>query len=632
MEKLREVLKKYWGYSDFRPAQVPVIHSIMQKQDTLALLPTGGGKSICFQAPVLAQKGLGLVISPLIALMKDQVEQLKRRGIPAAAITSELRSHEVETLLNHAIHGQIRFLYVSPERLKNEVFLHALPRLPVVLLAVDEAHCISQWGYDFRPAYLEIAEIRPYLPGVPCLALTATATPDVVEDIQIRLKFSSFNVCRNSFARPNLHYWVEQGLAKKQRVLHYLREVPGTAIIYARNRGQTRELATWLSGEGISATFYHAGLTALERQTRQDNWIQGKIRVMVATNAFGMGIDKPDVRLVLHMDLPDSPEAYFQEAGRGGRDEKNSMAVLLVHEQDRGPYLEKVNASFPPVNRVREIYEFLMREAGISQGYGKGQLLQLQLGELSKKSGYRLQEWIATLQILSREGYWELKDGEALQSTLYIPHSPPVYRNATFGEKENALKELLPRMYGGIFEKPVKIRESELARRLGFSQAEVMFLLKKLAEKDLWRYRLGNAEGLSLLMLAERMDSRSILLSESLYYQRKKVALEKAAAMLDYALDGTGCRTNRLLRYFGEEPDKPCGTCDICAKKNKNDSSIESGAEMPLKELLDRIPVLAENNYALFRKYLDEGKLERIPGGKIRIKMLFSKLKNQAGS
>ena len=620
MDQLNQLLLTHWGYPDFRPNQRPIIEAVLKGEDTLALLPTGGGKSICFQIPVLAKPGLGLVISPLIALMKDQVQQLKKRGIAAAALTSDLHYRDMETILNQAKHQKIKFLYLSPERLSQPSFQEILSHFPINLLAVDEAHCISQWGYDFRPSYLRIAELRPWLPTIPILALTATATPEVVSDIQEKLAFKQPNVFKQSFARPNLSYRVIHSQQKKGTCLRYLEKYPGSAILYARSRGQTKAWADWLNAEGISATFYHAGLPAAQRQERQEAWIQNKVRVMVATNAFGMGIDKPDVRLVLHVDLPDTPEAYFQEAGRGGRDQKQAHALLVTHESEVTPFKERILSSFPTLEEVQKIYEAIFNHAGISQGYGQGQRIPLPLGVLMQQTRIPAASWVATLQILEKEGYWQMQDGAFISSTLFVHVSPSAYRQAALSSHEEELRELIPRMYGGLFEKPVKIREELIGKRLGRTEKEVRQLLTGLHEKNLWIYAPGNAEGFTLVLLHERQDPKSILLSDTFYHQRKAIALKKSAAMLDYAGTSDSCRTNKLLMYFGETPEQPCGNCDVCRPEIAH---LALGEAYTLHDICQVFPRLQAQNYQALRQLLDQGFLEKTGKETLRVKKIW---------
>lgn len=620
MDQLNQLLLTHWGYSDFRPNQRPIIDAVLNGKDTLALLPTGGGKSICFQIPVLARPGIGLVVSPLIALMKDQVHQLKKRGITAAALTSDLHYRDIETTLNKAKHEKIKFLYLSPEKLSQPEFQEILSHFSINLLAVDEAHCISQWGYDFRPAYLRIAELRSWLPNVPVLALTATATPEVVTDIQEKLAFRQSNVFKQSFARPNLAYRVIHTHQKKGTCLRYLEKFPGSAILYSRSRGQTKAWADWLNAERISATFYHAGLPAAQRQERQEAWIQNKVRVMVATNAFGMGIDKPDVRLVLHMDLPDTPEAYFQEAGRGGRDQKSAQAILITHESEINPFKERVLSAFPSLEDVQKVYAAIFHHAGISQGYGQGQRISLPLGQLMQQTGIPAATWIATLQVLEKEGYWQMQDGAFVQSTLFVSVSPGTYRQTQLTSLEEELKELMPRMYGGLFEKPIKIREDLIGKRLGRKENEVKDALTRLHEKKLWTYSPGNAEGFTLIFLHERQDPKSILLSDTFYHQRKAIAMKKSEAMLDYVGHTATCRTNKLLTYFGEQPEAPCGTCDVC---NPELSPLALNQHYTLIEICQVFPKLQVQNYQAMRTLLDQGYLEKTEDQKLMIRRVW---------
>jgi ATP-dependent DNA helicase RecQ len=610
LSNIHETLKKYWGYDSFRPGQQDIVQAAMRGEDCLALLPTGGGKSICFQVPVLSMEGLGLVISPLIALMEDQVQNLNDRNIPAAAIRSGMTDAAIETIISRSIHGKIKFLYVAPERLNSKPFLQALERLPVCLLAIDEAHCISQWGYDFRPAYLNIAAIRPYLKNIPIIALTATATPDVVNDIQEKLLFRKKQVFHNSFARKNLAYSVLNCGDKRNEILQLFRFYNGTAIIYARNRRGTKEIADWLNQEGISADFYHAGLQADIRSQKQKNWIDDHIRVMVATNAFGMGIDKPNVRLVIHTEPPDSPEAYFQEAGRGGRDGELAASFLLISPGDTNKFLEKINRAFPTPEEIKSIYHHITQSAGISFGEGTGQVININLVQVAKTLKIPVPTLNNGLAILAKEGYWFIPELSKAYSRIHIHQPPATLRNAKLQTTEDSVKQALIRLYSGIFETFVPVSESNIARYCRLPESDVVNAIKTLETGNFLQYHPKPENGVSLTLIAERIPAKSILLSKENYYQRKEIALSKANAMVNFAKAKKGCRAAILLNYFGEPNSPDCKLCDICLEKHaKNPLKRlhELNPPINLADLLLHIPELRKNHYQLLKHWILAG-------------------------
>ena len=567
----RSVLSKYWGYPAFRPLQEDIIDSVMAGKDTLALLPTGGGKSICFQVPALAMDGLCLVVTPLIALMKDQVAHLVGKGIPAAAIYSGMHPDELELAYNQAVFGRLKFLYVSPERLQTDQFIEALKKMKVCLLAVDESHCISQWGYDFRPPYLEIAEIRPYLPKTPVLALTATATAKVVDDIQLRLGFRQENVFRSSFERKNLTYNVLHEADKYgvlYRKLNALKE--GSAIVYVRNRKRTQVIADWLNSVGISATFYHAGLDAKTRDARQEHWMKGQVKVMAATNAFGMGIDKPDVRLVIHMDLPDSIEAYFQEAGRAGRDLKPAEAFLLVSPADVKKLHEDLAQSFPELDRIKLIYNALGNYYNIPVGAGENVSYPMVIHEFANRYGFSVVEVYHTLKLLEKEGFLLLSDNFDEPSKVMIKASrDDIYgfqvNNPQFGELVKCMLRSLP----GVMSDFVRINEEVLAKKSGLTVEKVKEQLKKLESYNFLTY-IPRHDKPQVLFLSEFVDTKHFVLSKENYFDRKRNAEERVKAMVGFVNNDEECRSIQLLRYFNEKTGKACGWCDVCQKRNGN--------------------------------------------------------------
>ena len=586
----RSILKQYWGYPAFRPLQEDIVDSVMAGKDTLALLPTGGGKSICFQVPAMAMEGLCLVITPLIALMKDQVAHLVEKGIPAAAIYSGMHPDELELAYNQAAFGRLKFLYVSPERLQTDQFIEAVKRMKVCLLAVDESHCISQWGYDFRPPYLKIADIRPYMPKTPVLALTATATAKVVDDIQLRLGFKQKNVFQSSFERKNVTYNVfheadKYGLLRRK--LEAMRE--GSAIVYVRNRKRTQVIADWLNSVGISATFYHAGLDSKTRDERQDLWRQGKVKVIAATNAFGMGIDKPDVRLVIHMDLPDSIEAYFQEAGRAGRDLKPSEAFLLVSPADIQKLQENLAQSFPELERIKLIYNALGNYFNIPIGVGENVSYPFVINDFAQRYGFSIVEVYHTLKLLEKEGLFVLSDSFDEPSKVRIKASRDgIYgfqvNNPKFGELIRFMLRSLP----GVMTDFVKINEESVAQKTGLTVEKVVEQLKKLESYQFLSYAQRNDKP-QILFLSEFVDTRHFNLSKENYYDRKRDAEERVKAVIDFVNNDEECRSVQLLRYFNEKKSKPCGRCDACLSKTHT-------KPVEYEEIEDRLVGLVSDN------------------------------------
>ena len=593
--EIHNILVKYWGYSSFRPMQEDIIQSVLDGRDTLALLPTGGGKSICFQVPALAMEGICVVISPLIALMKDQVENLKDRGIKAAAVHSGMHPREIDIAINNSVFGDLKFLYVSPERLKSPSFRQNLSSMNVCLLAVDEAHCISQWGYDFRPPYLNIAEIRPLINDAPVLALTATATNEVIVDIQEKLEFKEKNVLRKSFERKNLSYVVFHEEDKGGRLLKIVGNVKGSGIVYVRNRRKCREVSDFLNNNGIKATFYHAGLEARTREYRQDEWMKDKKQVIVATNAFGMGIDKPSVRFVVHFDLPDSTEAYFQEAGRAGRDGKRAYAVQLYEEADIRNAKQNLAISFPEAEVIRSIYNAIGNYYQIPLGGGKDLQFDFDLQDFSTRYRMNTANVFSALKILEKEGYILL--GSELENPSKIMFSIEHNELYTF-QVENPgydpFIKLLLRSYGGIFTEFVRINEKELAKRADTTDEKIRSALTKMQKMGLLIY-IPATSSPQLLMVNDRIDSKAMNLSGENYSKRKKAALKRMQSVLDYIQSSNHCRSQMLLKYFGETGAQRCGLCDVCLDRNKINVS-----EMEFNEILEKIkPSLKKKPQAL---------------------------------
>ena len=594
----RAILQQYWGYPSFRPLQEDIVDSVMAGKDTLALLPTGGGKSICFQVPAMAMEGLCLVITPLIALMKDQVAHLVDKGIPAAAIYSGMHPDALELAYNQAAYGRLKFLYVSPERLQTNAFIEALRKLKVCLLAVDESHCISQWGYDFRPPYLKIADIRPYMPKTPVLALTATATAKVVDDIQFRLGFKQKNVFQSSFERKNVTYNVFHEADKYgvlRRKLEAMKE--GSAIVYVRNRKRTQVIADWLNSVGISATFYHAGLDAKTRDQRQDLWMKGKVKVIAATNAFGMGIDKPDVRLVIHIDLPDSIEAYFQEAGRAGRDLKPSEAFLLVSPADIKKLQENLIQSFPELDRIKLIYNALGNYFSIPVGAGENMSYPFVIGDFANRYGFSIIEVFHTLKILEKEGFLVLSDSFDEPSKVMIKASrDDIYGFQVNNPQYSELVRYMLRSLPGVMSDFVKVNEEMMAKKIGVPVEKVIEQLKKLETYNFLSYAQRNDKP-QILFLSEFVDAKHFGLSKENYYDRKKDAEERVKAVVDFVNNDEECRSVQLLRYFNEKTRKTCGRCDVCQKQQhrvpydaieNRVRSVLSEEMLPMDEILSQ--------------------------------------------
>ena len=613
--KAGRILKKYWGYESFRPFQEEIIDSALQGRDTLAILPTGGGKSVCFQVPALLKDGLCLVVTPLIALMKDQVQNLASKGIRAIAVHAGMTPHEVDLALNNATYGDYKFLYLSPERLGTFLFRKYLGVMNISFIVVDEAHCISQWGYDFRPNYLEIAQIREFT-DAPVLALTATATQKVAEDIMENLKFSEPNLICGGFARENLSYIVRRCEDKNGQMLAVCRGVPGSGIVYVRNRKMTEEIAQILNSQGISATFYHAGLTADLRSERANLWKSSQIRVMVATNAFGMGIDKPDVRFVLHYDLPDSPEAYFQEAGRGGRDGKPSYAVLLWNNSDIDRLRQIQKVSFPSLEYIEDIYHKVHVFFGIPYEEGIGRQLKFDLQEFCKKFSLFTSEAYYAIKYIEREGHWSLAEDLDVQTKVKIE----VERNALYSvdlpdPRMVPLLEILMRRYEGIFSFPVAIDEEQIAAQTGVTVPMLRELLYGLSVNHIIRY-IPQAKANVLFIAHNRLYPGNLQLSPKRYALLKGAYTDRVEAMKDYVAEDLECRASFLLRYFGEEPAAPCGKCDICRERAR--SAIDTaealrrfidsrGGEYTLADISAAFPTSGPDILDTLRRLIDEG-------------------------
>ncbi len=614
-ELTRAVLVKYWGYPSFRPMQEDIVDSVIAGHDTLALLPTGGGKSVCFQVPAMAMEGVCIVITPLISLMKDQVLHLKNINIPASAIYSGMHPNELEIAYNKAAFGTLKFLYVSPERLMTDAFIEAIKKMKVCLLAIDESHCISQWGYDFRPPYLKIADIRPYIPDTPVLALTATATPKVVEDIQFRLGFKQRNVFQTSYERKNVTYNVIK-IADKYSLMYrlFLKMDKGSGIVYVRSRKRTKIIADWLQSVGISASFYHAGIDAKIRDERQKQWMDGKTKVIVATNAFGMGIDKPDVRVVVHMDLPDSLEAYFQEAGRAGRDLKPSEAFLLVADRDIKQLKDNLQQSYPELQRIRDIYDAIGNYLQVPVGTGNGQSYDFDMTDFAKHYNLSLLEVFNSLKLMEREGLFSLSEAMDTPSQVLITASrEDLYRfQVEYPDFDPLIKHLL-RNYPGILSDFVKIKEEQISQRLGTDVPHIEQTLKKLEKFNFLTY-IQRHDKPQIQYLTERQDTKRFALSDEVYKDRKEDATKRVQAVIDFVNNDSECRSVQLLRYFGENIKTRCGKCDVCNVRNQmkiNDEEYKNISAIILEELNKRVVPLFETP-SLAKNYLEEKVLETV--------------------
>ena len=586
-EDFKEILRKYWGYQDFRSIQLEIINSIAEGKDTLGLMPTGGGKSITFQVPALAMDGVCIVITPLIALMKDQVANLKKRHIKAAAIYSGLSREQIISTLENCIFGAVKILYVSPERLSSNLFLTKLRHINVSFITVDEAHCITQWGYDFRPSYLKIADIRDMLPGKPILALTATATPDVVDDIQDKLHFRAKNVFSMSFERTNLAYIVRSAENKSEEIIHILNKIDGCAIIYVRNRKETKELADYLCHNNISATHYHAGLADSIRDERQRDWQMDKTRVMVATNAFGMGIDKPDVRVVIHIEAPDCIESYFQEAGRAGRDGKMAYAILLYNRGDILRLKKRAVADFPEKDYIRKVYEHIACFFQIAVGSGYGMSFKFNIQKFCRNFKHYPTQVEAALRILEQAGYIEYNNNDDAKSrVMFILQRDELYRLRNNSQIEDTVIETLLRKYNGLFVDYGMIDEEYIAHIIGCEETEVHECLKLLGRKQIISYIPPRDEPLIRYLQSREMTNR-VSIPYYIYEERLEKSKERTEAMISYMTCESECRSVMLLNYFGEKKVKDCGMCDVCTSKNNDEDDTDYAIRRIMEYLSD---------------------------------------------
>jgi len=625
----KELLKTYWGFSAFRPLQEEIIDSVLAGKDTLAFLPTGGGKSLCFQLPALAMNGICLVVTPLIALMKDQVEQLKKKGVSAIALFSGMSKNENDIALDNCIYGEVKFLYISPERIASPLFQERFKKMNINLLVVDEAHCISQWGYDFRPAYLQIASLREEFPKVPVIALTATATDKVKKDIAEKLLLKDANTFNGSFRRVNLSYSCFKEEDKNKKLLEVLANVKGSATVYVKSRNRTKQVADLLTSNKINADYYHAGLTTKERSQKQDNWITNRTRVIVATNAFGMGIDKPDVRIVVHFDAPSSLEAYYQEAGRGGRDEKKAYAVFLYHQHDLPALQEKIEESYPPISFIRKVYQSLANYFRIAAGAGNMENYNLEMEEFTRIYNLAKTETFYALKRLELEGFILLTDAFYQPSKIFFPVDHlALYQFQVANPMFDGFIKALLRMYGGeAFTNFVPISEGDVARHLNMQRGEVVTKLNYLNQVTIINYQQQNDKP-QVTFTTPRFDAAKLPLNEARIEARKKTEEEKAEAVVNYLTQTGRCRQIVLMDYFGEVTDETCGICDICLKKKKESHAAETeqelrkkivtlltGQELTVWELVQQTGE-KELILTILRQLLDEGVLVVTASGK----------------
>jgi ATP-dependent DNA helicase RecQ len=631
MDRFNEILKKYWGHVGFRPLQDEIIKSVADGKDTLGLMPTGGGKSLTFQIPTLAMEGICIVVSPLVALMKDQVQNLKDKNIKAELLYSGLSGKEIEIILDKCLFGNIKFLYISPERIGSDLFQKKLEQMNVCLIAVDESHCISQWGYDFRPAYLKITQLRVLLPGVPILALTATATPDVVNDIQAKLEFKEKNVFRKSFERKNLIYLVRNVEDKKRYLLKIFNRQSGSSVVYVRSRKRCKELAEFLKTNNIRAEYYHAGLQNEVKDFRQDRWKRGVVQVMVATNAFGMGIDKADVRTVVHMDLPDSLEAYFQEAGRAGRDGKKAYAVLLYSKPDRVQLLKRISTSFPEQDVIKRVYQSVGNFLQVAEGAGKDAIFDFDLGLFCHNFKFNVLQAFNSLKILQRAGYLELTDDLEHESRIHFRiDRDDLYKFQVSNKDFDAFIKILLRSFTGLFTDFVPVNIDLLANRTNTSKDLIIMYLKELSKYKVIQY-IPRKKTPFIIYTQERLPLNFIKFNKEVYQDRKENLSQKINAVINYAETTTICRSKFLLEYFGQGYAPVCGQCDICKEAEKtglskaefDDIYIEiisvlGKKDLSVDEIIKKSKYAEENVLEVIRFLKDNEEVESLDGNRVR--------------
>ena len=625
MSTAHTILKQYWGYESFRSLQSEIVDSIANGKDTLALLPTGGGKSICFQVPALMSEGMCLVISPLIALMRDQVMQLKKRSIPAAAIFSGMNKREIDIMLDNAAHGAYKFLYVSPERLQTELFVERVKKMNINILAIDEAHCISQWGYDFRPSYLEIVQFRETYPDIPCIALTATATEEVKEDIIEKLHFRDHQVFQKSFSRENLSYSVRIVENKAAKLLEVLNKIQGSSVVYAQNRRMTQELAVMLSKQGISADYFHAGLDQAVRNQKQEAWINNHIRVMVATNAFGMGIDKPDVRTVVHWEVPDNLEAYYQEAGRAGRDERKAFAVALYHPSDLAEMQKRLEMAHPEPAFLKRLYQSLANYYKIAIGSGEMVSYDFEIKTFAKQFQFDVYEVYQALKVLEQEGFIQLNEQFHRPSSLHIKISyQELYRFEVANEKFEKLIKAVLRLYGGeIYQQVIFVQEAEIGKYCGLNPKQVQTQLSYLDQEGIVEY-IAKKDTPQITFVRPRFDANKLPLEVKRMKERKQLKQDKLSAVQQYLENDELCRTLSLLQYFGEAKKEVCGICDVCLQNKQTVSgdlhelilnSLKQEGTIGQTALFDKLAQFSKERIVEALRSLDEQRLIELDQG-----------------
>ena len=629
-QKLLDALKKYWHYDSFRPMQREAMESVLSGRDTLVLMPTGGGKSIIYQLPTLVSDGLCIVVTPLIALMKDQVDRLRRMGIPAVAVHSGLSSRQIDIALDNCVYGDVKFLYVAPERLSSEMFRLRVDRMNVSLLAVDEAHCISQWGYDFRPSYLRIKELRRLIPDTPILALTASATPQVAKDIMTQLAFAEPNVLQTSFLRPNLSYSVRETDDKEGQLLRIINNVPGCGIVYVRMRNTAERVANFLVEQGYSASFYHGGLPNAERSMRQDEWVSGKTRIMVATNAFGMGIDKRDVRFVVHYTMSDSLESYYQEAGRAGRDGERSYAVILMASDDNNRIIDLFEKEFPDIQLIQSVYHELCSYLGVAIGDGKEASFVFNIYEFCRHIKLPIVTVHNIIKLLQLNGYMTLvEDCEHPARVMFTVTRDELYQIKLHSEKEEEILRSILRLYTGIFNEFRPIDEMEIAAQSKHSHADVHDFLKRLWRANVIRYIPTNHDPL-IFLDEERLPARDVYIAPATYSHRKQLMLERFNHLLHYANEEQTCRSQIIEQYFCDKMSEPCGICDNCLARKKREKSNSASYEsqilsllatepMTIKELIAQIKGNEQSIIEVIRQLTDDGSISA-EDSKLRLK------------
>ncbi len=633
--RYQAILKRYWGYDSFRPLQLDAIKSIASGQDTLVLMPTGGGKSIIYQVPTLASTGVCIVITPLIALMKDQVDRLRKHRILAEAIHAGRSHREIDRILDNCIYGDVKFLYISPERIDSEMFRVRCARMDVALIAVDEAHCISQWGYDFRPSYLQIARLRDMCPNTPILALTASATPKVAEDIMYQLRFDKPNIKRMSFARSNLSYVVRHTEDKREHLLRIVNNVSGSGIVYVRTREKSETITQFLQQNGITADFYHGGLGFLSRNLKQEQWINGQNRIMVATNAFGMGIDKADVRFVIHYDICDSLEAYYQEAGRAGRDGKPAYAVLLVSDDDPSRAGQRLRLEFPPLDTIRAVYEKLFNYLQVAIGEGKNRSFSFNIHDFASRMKLYPPTAVNALKILQQNGYLILTDETDNPPRIrFIVQRDDLYRMRVIRRELDHIITVLLRQYSGLFSDFIPIDEQEIAHLSGYQIEHVRELFKQLWQLHIIRYIPGNRSPI-LMLTEERLSEENVRIVPESYKLREEIAREHVDAIFRYANNQDKCRSLMIQHYFGEQSATPCGRCDLCLERRKNRTTAPETtnrnqirtlllerlkkADLGVKQLAENIPFPIDTILAEVSALIEEDKIIEDLNEKLRI-------------